>query len=161
MNLNTQQHLTRILTNTWSFLRTPPYFFTKQRSIQHEGKFTFSHYLMYVLWSWDSVVGIVTRLEGPRLEFRQGQEILLFSKTSRPPLGPTQSSIQWGPGLKTALYWVVTQRIVIIFTDVSEQSILPIFKGHRISRVKEFFTLEDGTDRLSRNVGKKLPLLAA
>ena len=28
-------------------------------------------------------------------------------------------------------------------------------------RVQEFFNPEDGTDRSSRNVGKKLPLLAA
>ena len=36
--------------------------------------------------------------------------------------------------LRTALFWAVTQRVVVI---------------------------EDGTDRLFRNVGKKLPLLAA
>jgi hypothetical protein len=35
---------------------------------------------------------------------------------------------------RTALFWVVTQRVVVI---------------------------EDVTDRLTRNVGKKLPLLAA
>jgi len=33
-----------------------------------------------------------------------------------------------------------------------------IFRGQESER---FFTHEDGTDRFSRNVGKKLPLLAA
>jgi len=39
-------------------------------------------------------------------EFRSGQEISLFSKTSRPALGPIQPPIQRGPeffpGIKTA-----------------------------------------------------------
>jgi len=37
-----------------------------------------------------------------------------------------------------------------LFDDVSEQLIGPIFK------VKDCLTLEDGTDRLSRNVGKQV-----
>ena len=37
-------------------------------------------------------------------------------------------------------------------TDVSEQSIGPIFNS------KKALTLENGTDRLFRNVGNKLPL---
>jgi hypothetical protein len=36
----------------------------------------------------------------------------------------------------------------------------PIFKGQEI-QVLDFLTLEDGTDTLSRNVGKGLPLDAA
>jgi hypothetical protein len=43
-----------------------------------------------------------------------------------------------------------------IFTDVSGQHIDPVFKGQ-----KDFLTLEDGTNTLSRNVGKGLPLNAA
>jgi len=45
--------------------------------------------------------------------------------------------------MRTALFWVVTQREVV----------MPLRKG--------FLTLEYGTDRLDRNVGKELPLLAA
>jgi hypothetical protein len=30
---------------------------------------------------------------------RQGQEIFLFSTVSKPPVGPTQTPIQWVPGL--------------------------------------------------------------
>jgi hypothetical protein len=30
-----------------------------------------------------------------------------------------------------------------------------------MSEIQDFFTLEDGTDRLSRNVGTELPLNAA
>jgi len=37
-----------------------------------------------------------------------------------------------------------------LFADVSEQPIGPIFK------VKDCLALEDGTDRLSRNVGKQV-----
>jgi hypothetical protein len=70
-----------------------------------------------------------------------------------------------------------------VFTDVSEQPIGPIFKVKKSSvptfrdnlsftssRVKKsekkafflnFLILEDGTDRLSRNVGTALPLNAA
>jgi len=45
--------------------------------------------------------------------------------------------------LKTTLFWVITQPV------------FPNFKG------QGFLTVEDGTDRLSRNVGKELHLLAA
>jgi hypothetical protein len=44
------------------------------------------------------------------------------------------------------------------FTDVSGQRIGPILKDQE---VLDFLTLEDGTDTLSRNVGKGLPLDAA
>jgi hypothetical protein len=41
------------------------------------------------------------RLRSGRLKFdsRQEQEIFLFSTASRPALGPTQSLIQWVPGI--------------------------------------------------------------
>jgi hypothetical protein len=45
--------------------------------------------------------------------------------------------------MSTALFCVITQRVVVI----------PYLFG--------ILTLEDVTDRLSRNVGMKLPLLAA
>jgi hypothetical protein len=43
--------------------------------------------------------------------------------------------------LKYALFWDIAQRRALFFLD--------------------FLTLEDGTDTLSRNVGKELPLNAA
>jgi hypothetical protein len=55
--------------------------------------------------------------------------------------------------MRTALFRVITQRLVEFFTDLSGQPIGLIFKGR-------FLILEDGTSRLTRNVGKKLPLLA-
>jgi hypothetical protein len=39
-------------------------------------------------------------LIGPDFESRQRQEIFIFPKMSRPPLGPTQPRIQLLPGLK-------------------------------------------------------------
>jgi hypothetical protein len=41
------------------------------------------------------------------------------------------------------------------FTDVSGQRIVPFGKGQ-----ENFLTIADGTDTLSRNVGKALPLYA-
>jgi hypothetical protein len=53
--------------------------------------------------------------------------------------------------MKSSLFWDVTQRLLVV-TDVSGQPIGPIFKGQEGSTL----TLEDGTDKLSRNV--ELPL---
>jgi len=53
--------------------------------------------------------------------------------------------------VRKALFWVITQRVVVNFADLSGQPIGPF----------GFLTPEGGTDRLSRNVQQKLPLLAA
>jgi hypothetical protein len=47
---------------------------------------------------------------------------------------------------RTALFWAITQRVVVI--------------PYRLFGTTKILTLEDGTDRLSRNECKKLPLLA-
>jgi len=57
--------------------------------------------------------------------------------------------------MKSAVLWDITQCIVVIPTDVSGQHIDPILKG-QVSK-----NLEDGSERLSRNVGKDLPQNAA
>ena len=46
----------------------------------------------------DSAVGIATRygLDGPGIESRLGRD---FPHRFRPALGPTQSPVQWLPGL--------------------------------------------------------------
>ena len=48
----------------------------------------------------------------------------------------------------------------MVITDVSGHTIGHIFKGQEIQddSFLDFLTLEDGTDRLSRNVGKELAL---
>ena len=51
------------------------------------------------------------------------------------------------PEWKTAFFPVITQRIVVI-------------SYRRFERTFGLLTLDDGTDMLSRNVGKKLTLLA-
>ena len=61
--------------------------------------------------------------------------------------------------LRTALFWVIMQCVVVI-PDILGQFIGPIFKGQE-SFLFGFLITEDGTDRLSQNVGKELPLLAA
>jgi hypothetical protein len=43
--------------------------------------------------------------------------------------------------------WDLTQRRLVLATDVSEQSIGPVFKSQAL-------TFEDGSDRVSRNVVK-------
>jgi len=48
----------------------------------------------------------------------------------------------------------ITQRKVVIPTEVSEQPIGPAFNNQKSK------TFGDRTDRLSRNVGKELPLYA-
>jgi hypothetical protein len=47
-----------------------------------------------------------------------------------------------------------------LFTDVSGQHIGPIFKDQEVEDKRHlvFLTLEDGTDALSRNIGKQLTL---
>jgi len=57
-------------------------------------------------------------------------------------------------------FWVITQRLVVIPSRGSGQPIITYSIVNNIF-IFAFLTAEDGTDRLSRNVGKKLPLLAA
>ena len=53
----------------------------------------------------------------------------------------------------TAFFWVITQRIVAI-------PYLRFGTTYRSNLFFLFWTLECGTDRLSRNVGEELPILA-
>ena len=55
--------------------------------------------------------------------------------------------------MRTALFCVITQRVEVISHLRFGTNYRPIFFG--------FLTPEDGTDMLLRNVGNKLPLLAA
>jgi hypothetical protein len=50
--------------------------------------------------SQDSVVDVATRyeLDGAGFESKHGQEVFLFTKTSRPVLIPSQRPVQWVPG---------------------------------------------------------------
>ena len=54
--------------------------------------------------------------------------------------------------LRTALFWNITQRIVVI----PDRRFGTTFRSHF-----QGASLENGTDKLSENVGKELPLLAA
>jgi hypothetical protein len=47
--------------------------------------------------SWSGVVDIMTRLQAERFRVRNpvGARDFLFSKISRPALGPTQPPVQW------------------------------------------------------------------
>jgi hypothetical protein len=62
---------------------------------------TRSRVQIHLLGDRDSSLSIMTRLRGGRPGFNswQGQEIRLFSIASRPALGPTQTPIQWAPGV--------------------------------------------------------------
>jgi hypothetical protein len=48
---------------------------------------------------------------GPKFESLKGPEIYLFSKTSRPVVGPTEPHIHWTPGVISREY--VDQRVVL------------------------------------------------
>jgi len=56
----------------------------------------------------------------------------------------------------SALFWVITQQVVAIFYGCFERTCQSDLQGSR-----ENLNPEDGNDRLSRNVDKKLPILAA
>jgi len=56
------------------------------------------------------------------------------------------------------LFWIITRRVVVIPNRLFGTTYRFHLEG---SRNTEFMTLEDATARLSRNVGKELPLYAA
>ena len=55
--------------------------------------------------------------------------------------------------MRSAFFWVVQQRNVVFFADVSGQRNCLIFRGHGVQ--DGVLTLENVTDTPSRNVGKK------
>jgi hypothetical protein len=57
--------------------------------------------IIIIMVSWGSVFGIATRygMDCVGFDFRQRQEIFLFSKTSRLAVRPTQLPVKWVPGL--------------------------------------------------------------
>jgi len=63
--------------------------------------------------------------------------------------------------------WDITQRVVVISPSTFQDNPWVPSAGVKDPEERfllfsfEFLTPEDGTDRFSRNVGKKLPLLAA
>lgn len=57
---------------------------------------------------------------------------------------------------RTALLWTTTQRVIAIHPDVSVQPIVVISMGQGSKKDFGFLNLENGTDRLFRNVRKKL-----
>jgi len=76
--------------------------------------------------------------------------------------------------MRTALFWVITQQVVVIPYRRLGTSYRPHPQGSRIQKYLfeflpsedpkgplEFLKPEDGTDTLYRNVSSKLPLLAA
>jgi len=60
--------------------------------------------------------------------------------------------------MRIAFFWAITQRVVVIPCRRFGVN----YRSHlQASRNLGFWTLADGTDGLSRNVGKELPLVAA
>jgi hypothetical protein len=89
-----------------------------------------------VRWNRDSVVGIANRygLEGPGIEFRWGRD---FPHLSRPAPRPTQSPVQWAPGLYRGQGgWIVVlttyPHLVPRYTDRSRA--IPLLFPKRPSR---------------------------
>ena len=48
-----------------------------------------------------------------------------------------------------------------LVADVLGQHINPMFKGQAVKNVLDYLTLEDGTNKLPRNISKELPLHTA
>jgi hypothetical protein len=61
--------------------------------------------------------------------------------------------------MRSALFWIITQRVVVISYRFRDNLSVPS-SGFKNPKAFGFFNPEEGRDRLSRNVGKKLPLLA-
>jgi hypothetical protein len=61
---------------------------------------------------------------------------------------------------RTALFWVIMQRVVVIFTDVWGQPVGIIIRVPEFKIPFEFLNPEYEADKLSQNIGKELPLLA-
>jgi len=59
--------------------------------------------------------------------------------------------------LGTALFWAITQRVVVIPYGCFWATFRSYLKR---SRIQEFLSLEYRTDKLSQNVGNELPLHA-
>ena len=57
--------------------------------------------------------------------------------------------------MRSAFFWVITKRVVVILYRRFGTNSRSYLQGSKKR------SLEDGTDTLSRNVGKELPLLAA
>jgi len=62
--------------------------------------------------------------------------------------------------LRIVLFFVITQRVEVIFVDVSGQ-LTGLISGAKNSGILNISTPEDGTDKLCGKVGEKLLLLAA
>jgi hypothetical protein len=65
--------------------------------------------------------------------------------------------------MRTSLFWAITRRVVLIYYRLFEQTVGPILGIQELDNNFFFGPLNvgDGPDKLSRNVGNKLPLLAA
>jgi len=61
------------------------------------------------------------------------------------------------PRMRTALFWVITQQVVVI----SYQLFGTTYRSHPQGSKNGLLTLQKGADGLSRNVRKELPLLAS
>jgi len=78
------------------------------------------------------------------------------------PPHPIRRSQYHLPCVTAAFCWVATQRVgVISYRRLGTTCRSAIVRGRESKRNFWFSTPEDGTERMSRNVGKKLSLLAA
>jgi len=62
--------------------------------------------------------------------------------------------------MRTALFLDLTERVVVIPYRSFGKPLGLIFRSQKSKLLPGYLTLEVGTDKSSRNVGKELPLLA-
>ena len=72
----------------------------------------------------------------------------------------TLSPMRTAVTLRPAFFWDITQRMVVIPYRRFGTNYRSHLQGSKIKK-ERFLTTEDRTDRMSRNVGKKLPLYSA
>jgi hypothetical protein len=60
--------------------------------------FSYFPYVLHTCW-YDHGDDILWRVWSSRFDLRQRQRIFLLASASRPTLGPTQTRVQWVPGV--------------------------------------------------------------
>ena len=123
----------------------------RQRVPRHICIYSSEFRYSYISLSWFSgCFGVRLRSHRLHITYTKAQRYVSIEDLFQAPAAKQMSS---------ALFWDVNRRIAVIpYRRISEN--LPVASS-RFMECKNFLTLEDGTGKLSRNVGQDLALCAA